>query len=69
MPAVSPPHPCRAKTRHSPGCVLGRKSASTYRHGKEPVSAGSGRAGEDSYASASLLPAASLAGILTRLSA
>ena len=67
MLSISPAHPCRAKTRHYPGFVLGRKSASTYRHGKEPVSAGSGRAGEDSYASASLLPAALLEAILTSL--
>jgi hypothetical protein len=67
MTSISPAHPCRAKTRHSPGCVLGHVSASTYRHGKKPVSAGSGRAGEDMYASASAFPAALLEAILTSL--
>ena len=66
-PITTPTRPKRAKTRPFPSCVLGRKSASTYRHGKEPVSAGAGWAGEESHASASLLPAALLEAILTSL--
>jgi hypothetical protein len=67
MSAITPTRPRRAKTRPFPSFVLGRKSASTYRHGTEPVSAGSGWAGVESHASASPFPAALLEAILTSL--